>query len=110
MVAKNSKLYSVTDIESIRDQLSELPDVTQERLQKVDVLDSLKMDIETLINKKGYTLKEILEHLKNFGFQDVTLKDLKEITEGKKTRQRKRGSSSTVVKTQVQTGNVPSGS
>lgn len=34
MVAKKSKLYSTTDIESIRGQLAELPDVTQERLQK----------------------------------------------------------------------------
>ncbi len=101
MVAKKSKLYSTTDIESIRGQLAELPDVTQERLQKRDVLDSLKSDIETLI-KTGYTLSEILEHLKNFGFHDVTLKDLKEITEGKRTRQRKRVSSSTDDKTPVQ--------
>ncbi|HGP7833049.1 TPA: MobC, partial [Klebsiella pneumoniae] len=88
MVAKKSNLYSATDIESIRGQLAKLPDVTQERLQKRDVLDSLKSDIETLIRNKGYTLSEILEHLKNFGFHDVTLKDLKEITEGKRTRQR----------------------
>ncbi|EOF9310623.1 MobC [Klebsiella quasipneumoniae] len=101
MVAKKSKLYSTTDIESIRGQLAELPDVTQERLQKRDVLDSLKSDIETLIKNKGYTLSEILEHLKNFGFHDVTLKDLKEITEGKRTRQRKRVSSSTDDKTPV---------
>ena len=87
MVAKKSNLYSATDIESIRGQLAKLPDVTQERLQKRDVLDSLKSDIETLIRNKGYTLSEILEHLKNFGFHDVTLKDLKEITEGKRTRQ-----------------------
>ncbi|WP_276186812.1 hypothetical protein [Klebsiella pneumoniae] len=78
MVAKKSKLYSTTDIESIRGQLAELPDVTQERLQKR------------------------VEHLKNFGFHDVTLKDLKEITEGKRTRQRKRVSSSTDDKTPVQ--------
>ncbi|EIX9434447.1 MobC [Klebsiella pneumoniae] len=102
MVAKKSKLYSTTDIESIRGQLAELPDVTQERLQKRDVLDSLKSDIETLIKNKGYTLSEILEHLKNFGFHDVTIKDLKEITEGKRTRQRKRVSSSTDDKTPVQ--------
>lgn len=68
MVAKKSNLYSATDIESIRGQLAKLPDVTQERLQKRDVLDSLKSDIETLIRNKGYTLSEILEHLKNFGF------------------------------------------
>lgn len=108
MVAKKSKLYSATDIESIRGQLAELPDVTQERLQKRDVLDSLKSDIETLIRKKGYTLSEILEHLKNFGFHDVTLKDLKEITEGKRTRQRKRASSSTEDKTPVHAENAPS--
>lgn len=107
MVAKKSKLYSATDIESIRGQLAELPDVTQERLQKRDVLDSLKSDIETLIRNKGYTLSEILEYLKNFGFHDVTLKDLKEITEGKRTRQRKRASSSTEDKTPVHAGNAP---
>ncbi|MER4354007.1 MobC [Klebsiella pneumoniae] len=107
MVAKKSNLYSATDIESIQGQLAKLPDVTQERLQKRDVLDSLKSDIETLIRNKGYTLSEILEHLKNFGFHDVTLKDLKEITEGKRTRQRKRVSSSTEDKTPVHAANSP---
>lgn len=90
MNQKKTKLYSQNDIDSMRGKLAELPDVTSERLQKKDVLESLREDIQALFNSKGYTLNEIQEHLKNFGFSDLTLKDLKEITAGKKPRQRKR--------------------
>lgn len=91
MTLSKAKQYSQTDIESMRSKLAELPDVTQERLQKRDVLDSLRDDINSLMTSKGYTLNEVHEHLKNFGFLDVTLRDLKEITAGKKKRQEKRG-------------------
>lgn len=91
MTLSKAKQYSQTDIESMRSKLSDLPDVTQERLQKKDVLDSLRNDINALMSSKGYTLNEVHEHLKSFGFVDVTLRDLKEITAGKKKRQEKRG-------------------
>ncbi|MGV6482041.1 MobC [Pantoea agglomerans] len=91
MTLSKAKQYSQSDIESMRGKLSELPDVTQERLQKKDVLDALRDDINALMMSKGYTLNEVHEHLKKFGFVDVTLRDLKEITAGKKKRQEKRG-------------------
>lgn len=91
MTLSKAKQYSQNDIESMRSKLSDLPDVTQERLQKKDVLDSLRDDINALMTRKGYTLNEVHEHLKNFGFVDVTVRDLKEITAGKKKRQEKRG-------------------
>ncbi|WP_168403389.1 MobC [Erwinia amylovora] len=91
MAPSKAKQYCQTDIESMRSKLSDLPDVTQERLQKKDVLDSLRDDINALMTSKGYTINEVHDHLKNFGFVDVTLRDLKEITAGKKKRQDKRG-------------------
>lgn len=103
MTTKNQKLYSSEDIQLMREQLNELPDVTQERLKKKDVLESLKSDINTLINAKGYTINEVLDHLKNFGVADVTLKDLKAITEGKKPRQRRAGAAISVNKTPTPT-------
>lgn len=99
MTTKNQKLYSSDDIELMREQLSELPDVTQDRLKKKDVLESLKSDINALINSKGYTINEVLEHLKKFGIANVTLKDLKEITEGRKPRQRRAGAAISMNKT-----------
>lgn len=96
MTLSKAKQYSQADIESMRSKLSDLPDVTQERLQKKDVLDSLRDDINALMTSKGYTLSEVHEHLKNFGFMDVTLRDLKEITAGKKKRQEKRGAAKSV--------------
>jgi hypothetical protein len=105
MTLSKAKQYSQTDIESMRSKLSELPDVTQERLQKKDVLDSLRDDINSLMTSKGYTLNEVHEHLKNFGFVDVTLRDLKEITAGKKKRQDKRGAVKPVGDSNTATGN-----
>ncbi|HHD7482043.1 TPA: MobC [Klebsiella oxytoca] len=99
MTSRSQKLYSSDDIDQMREQLSELPDVTQQRLKKNDVLEALKSDINALMNSKGYTINEVLDHLKKFGFSDVTLKDLKEITEGKKSRQRRAGSAIPVNKT-----------
>lgn len=93
MSQKNAKQYSQDDITQFRSQLESLPDVTNERLQKKDVLLSLKDDINTLISSKGYTLNEVHDHLKKFGFEDVTLKDLKEISLGKKPRRSRAGTS-----------------
>lgn len=105
MTLSKAKQYSQTDIESMRSKLAELPDVTQERLQKRDVLDSLRDDINALMISKGYTLNEVHEHLKNFGFLDVTLRDLKEITAGKKKRQEKRGAAKSAGDSKNVTGN-----
>lgn len=105
MTLSKAKQYSQTDIESMRSKLAELPDVTQERLQKRDVLDSLRDDINALMTSKGYTLNEVHEHLKNFGFLDVTLRDLKEITAGKKKRQEKRGAAKSAGDSKNVTGN-----
>lgn len=86
MAPKKEVQYSKLQIDEMRGKLSGLPDMTDERLRKKDVLDALRDDIKTLMSAKGYTLNEVYQHLQNFGFQDVTLKDLKEITEGKKPR------------------------
>lgn len=105
MTLSKAKQYSQADIESMRSKLSDLPDVTQERLQKKDVLHSLRDDINALMSSKGYTLDEVHEYLKNFGFVDVTLRDLKEITAGKKKRQERRGAAKSVDASKTEAAN-----
>lgn len=93
MSQKKQKIYSESDISSIKNSLSSLPDVTRERLQKSHVLDSIKSDIIDLLNNKGYTIGEVHQHLISAGMEDITLKDLKDLSAGK--RPKKRSASST---------------
>lgn len=89
MRKKKPNQYSQADVDAMRNQLAGLPDVTSERLQKKHVLDSLKFDINTLINEKGYTVNEVHEHLTKFGLTDVTLKDIKDLSAGRSPRKRR---------------------
>lgn len=86
MAKKITKQYNVGDVERFKGLLSDLPDVTHERLQKNHVLDELKNDIRELIEKKGYTLEEIHEKLSTAGMTDITIADMKKISAGKSTR------------------------
>lgn len=86
MSQKKPNQYSQADIDTMRSKLAGLPDVTSERLQKKHVLDSLKSDINSLMNDKGYTLNEVHEHLVKFGLSDVTLKDIKDLSAGRSPR------------------------
>ncbi|HFQ7030008.1 TPA: MobC [Yersinia enterocolitica] len=94
MSQKKQKIYKESDINSIKNSLSSLPDVTRERLQKSHVLDSIKSDIIDLLSNKGYTIGEVHQHLLSVGMEDITLKDLKDLSVGKKPKKRATSSAS----------------
>jgi len=89
MSQKGQKTYNSNDVEKVKSVLAQLPDVTHERQRKQDVLESLKNDIILLTTEKGYTIEEVLEKLKTAGMDDVTLKDLKTLKDGKKPQKRR---------------------
>lgn len=89
MSQKSAKTYNSSDVEKVKNVLAQLPDVTHERQRKQDVLASLKDDILLLTTEKGYTLEEVLEKLHAAGMDDVNIRDLKTISEGKKQKRQR---------------------
>lgn len=92
MSQKSAKTYNSSDVAKVKNVLAQLPDVTHERQRKQDVLASLKDDILLLTTEKGYTLEEVLDKLHAAGMEDVNIRDLKSLSEGKKPK-RQRASS-----------------
>jgi len=92
MAGKRKAFYSSEDVGRFKNVLTELPDITSQRLEKKHVLDELKSDIKALKETKGYDDKEILKFLNDAGFSDVTLRDIKDISSGKVRRSRSSGS------------------
>ncbi|PXV70866.1 MobC [Pantoea sp. PNA 03-3] len=88
MAGKRKAFYSSEDVGKFKNVLTELPDITSQRLEKKHVLDELKADIRTLKESKGYDDKEILKFLSDAGFSDVTLRDIKDISTGRVRRSR----------------------
>lgn len=76
--------YSIEKLEEIENKLNELPDLSKKRFNKSDSLEILKDSIKTLKNEKGYTISEIIDVLKNLGFETITQKEIKNIVETKK--------------------------
>lgn len=89
MSQKGAKTYNSEDVAKVKNALAQLPDVTHERQRKQDVLASLKDDILLLTTEKGYTLDEVLEKLHAAGMDDVTIRDLKTLSEGKKPKRQR---------------------
>ncbi|MEZ0585501.1 hypothetical protein ACA373_21410 [Erwinia sp. STN24] len=89
MSQKSAKTYNSSDVEKVKNVLAQLPDVTHERQRKQDVLESLKADIILLTTEKGYTLEEVLGKLHAAGMDDVTIRDLKALNEGKKPKKQR---------------------
>ncbi len=93
MAGRRKAFYNSEDVGRFKSLLTELPDITSERLEKKHVLDELKSDIRTLKESKGYDDKEILKFLNDAGFTDVTLRDIKDISTGRVRRSRNTASS-----------------
>ncbi|ROC77491.1 molybdopterin-guanine dinucleotide biosynthesis protein MobC [Enterobacter hormaechei] len=89
MSQKSAKTYNSSDVAKVKNVLAQLPDVTHERQRKQDVLASLKDDILLLTTEKGYTLDEVLDKLHAAGMEDVTIRDLKTLSEGKKPKRQR---------------------
>jgi len=95
MAKTKQKTYTEEDISLLSSALNELPDVTAQRLQKKNVLDALKGQIKELIAAKGYTVDEVVSILKNQGMDDITLKDIKDITASRSPSSRRKKNTST---------------
>lgn len=63
MAAKNQ--YSQEQVELAKVALTELPDLSKERLSSKEVLDELKGQIISLATQKGYTAKDIKSALES---------------------------------------------
>ncbi|WP_261667079.1 hypothetical protein [Erwinia mallotivora] len=92
MAKRKPKFYTESDVESLTNIMQELPDLTPTRLLKNDVLAKVSKVILSLSKDKGYSVNEIHEVITSSGFTDVTLADIKSITERKRTVSNKSGS------------------
>lgn len=86
------KFYSDSDIEVAKLALAELPDLTDERKSLKDFLGAIRDDILLLVRKKGYTIKDIRNTLKEAGYE-VGEKALREIIREGGRNKKKRATS-----------------
>lgn len=105
MAKRKPKFYTESDVESLTNIMQELPDLTPTRLLKNDVLAKVSKVILSLSKDKGYSVNEIHEVITSSGFTDVTLADIKSITERKRTVSNK-SSSDAKEKTSVKQENT----
>lgn len=82
------KWFTKEEVELAKLALSELPDLTEKRLTKNDVLDSLREQIIELAEKKGYSADDIKSSLDAAGIV-TSVKSIREIMSSRKTGQRK---------------------
>ncbi|MGQ3665367.1 molybdopterin-guanine dinucleotide biosynthesis protein MobC [Citrobacter braakii] len=82
------KWFTKEEVELARLALSELPDLTEKRLTKSDVLDSLREQIIELAEKKGYSADDIKSSLDAAGIV-TSVKSIREIMATRKSGQRK---------------------
>lgn len=72
------KWFTKDDVEMARMALSELPDLTEQRMTKSDVLEQLKEHIITLSSSKGYSVDDIRSALETAGIK-TSVKAIREI-------------------------------
>lgn len=77
------KWYSEDDVELAKTALSELPDLSQKRLTKTDVLEQLRDQIIELSAKKGYSIDDIRNALVTAGIP-ASVKAIREILNSRK--------------------------
>ncbi|ECE0486553.1 molybdopterin-guanine dinucleotide biosynthesis protein MobC [Salmonella enterica subsp. enterica] len=82
------KWFTKEEVELAKLALSELPDLTEKRLTKSDVLDSLREQIIELAEKKGYSADDIKSSLDAAGIV-TSVKSIREIIASRRTARRK---------------------
>lgn len=55
----DKKWFTKDDVEMAKLALNDLPDLTEQRMTKSDVLDQLKEQIITLSSSKGYSVEDL---------------------------------------------------
>lgn len=79
----DKKWYSIEDVELARSSLNDLPDLTNMRLTKSDVLEQLRDKIIELADNKGYSIEDIRGCLENAGIK-TSVKSIREIMNARK--------------------------
>ncbi|MBY6260095.1 molybdopterin-guanine dinucleotide biosynthesis protein MobC [Phytobacter diazotrophicus] len=80
------KWFTSEDVELAKTALAELPDLTEKRLTKSDVLEKLKDQIIILSGRKGYSIEDIRSALQSVGIQ-TSVKAIREILNNQKKSQ-----------------------
>lgn len=79
----DKKWFTKDDVEMAKLALNDLPDLTEQRMTKSDVLDQLKEQIITLSSSKGYSVEDIRSALETAGVKTST-KAIREILSTRK--------------------------
>lgn len=79
----DKKWFTKDDVEMAKLALNDLPDLTEQRMKKSDVLDQLKEQIITLSSSKGYSVEDIRSALETAGVKTST-KAIREILSTRK--------------------------
>lgn len=79
----DKKWFTAEDVEVAKMALDELPDLTEKRLTKSDVLEKLKDQIILLSGSKGYSVEDIRSALEGVGIQ-TSVKAIREILSAQK--------------------------
>lgn len=74
----DKKWFTTEDVELAKSALDDLPDLTEKRLTKSDVLEKLKDQIILLSGQKGYSVDDIRSALESVGIQ-TSVKAIREI-------------------------------
>lgn len=77
--------FTQAQLDAAKASLEELPDLSREKLGKAEVMESLKEQIVTLSNAKGYSHTEIKSALAGLGIS-VSTAAISELITGKKKR------------------------
>jgi thiamine biosynthesis lipoprotein ApbE len=77
------KTFTQQELETARKKLTELPDLSKDKMSQADVLQSLKEQIVDLCSAKGYTVAEVKQALADVGM-NVSAKDITELTTTRK--------------------------
>lgn len=88
----DKKWFTSEDVEVAKLALDDLPDLTEKRLTKSDVLDKLKDQIVLLSGQKGYSVEDIRSALETVGIQ-TSVKAIREILNAQKNASKSTGNS-----------------
>jgi len=77
------KTFTQQELETARQKLAELPDLSKDKMSQADVLQSLKEQIVDLCSAKGYTVAEVKQALADVGM-NVSARDITELTTARK--------------------------
>lgn len=77
------KTFTQQELETARQKLAKLPDLSKDKMSQADVLQSLKEQIVDLCSAKGYSVAEVKQALADVGM-NVTVKDITELTTARK--------------------------